>query len=87
MRWMSPVEYARLQGVPDFNIQRTRNQALTGFADAVCVPAIDWIARHTLNHSAAHLGYSTSAAKIASQSQIPLRFDDFPVAAAAVRLT
>lgn len=49
MRWMSPVEYARLQGVPNFNICRPRNQALTGFADAVCVPAIEWIAEHVLN--------------------------------------
>jgi DNA (cytosine-5)-methyltransferase 1 len=49
MRWMTPVEYARLQGVPDFNIRRPRIQALTGFADAVCVPAIEWIAEHILN--------------------------------------
>lgn len=49
MRWMSPVEYARLQGAPDFKIRRPRNQALTGFADAVCVPAIDWIAQHVFN--------------------------------------
>lgn len=49
MRWMSPLEYARLQGVPDFNICRPRNQSLTGFADAVCVPAIEWIAQHVLN--------------------------------------
>lgn len=83
MRWMSPVEYARLQGVPDFNIQRPRNQALTGFADAVCVPAIDWIACHTLNHSAARLGYSTTTAKLVVHEQIPFHFDEFAAAAAA----
>lgn len=87
MRWMSPVEYARLQGVPDFNIRRSRNQVLTGFADAVCVPAIDWIAHHTLNQSAAHLGYSTTVAKLASHEQIPFHFDDLSVAATVASLT
>ena len=48
MRWMSPREYARLQGVSDFPLQRRRNQLLFGFADAVCVPAIRWIDRHVL---------------------------------------
>ena len=75
MRWMAPVEYARLQGVPDFNIQRPRNQALTGFADAVCVPAIDWIAQNTLNQAVAHLGDSAISAKPAVHGQIPLQFD------------
>lgn len=82
MRWMSPVEYARLQGVPDFNIQRARNQVLTGFADAVCVPAIDWIARHTLNQAAARLGHPTNLAQPVSREQIPLYFEDLPAAAA-----
>jgi len=49
MRWMSPVEYARLQGAPNFPIKVGRNQALFGFGDAVCVPAISWIARNVLN--------------------------------------
>ena len=51
MRAMTPREYARLQGVPD-NYPITVNgvQALTGFGDAVCVPAISWIAEHILNH-------------------------------------
>ncbi|MBU6951103.1 DNA cytosine methyltransferase [Hahella sp. HN01] len=48
MRWMSPVEYARLQGASDFPISVGVNQALFGFGDAVCVPAIEWIARHCL---------------------------------------
>lgn len=50
MRTMTPREYARLQGVPDeFPINVNGVQALTGFGDAVCVPAISWIAKHILN--------------------------------------
>ncbi|MBX3054340.1 MAG: DNA (cytosine-5-)-methyltransferase [Caldilineaceae bacterium] len=50
MRVMTPREYARLQGVSDtFPISANGVQALTGFGDAVCVPAISWIAQHTLN--------------------------------------
>ncbi|NLE45180.1 MAG: DNA (cytosine-5-)-methyltransferase [Chloroflexi bacterium] len=49
MRVMSPREYARLQGVPDvYPIRASGVQALTGFGDAVCVPAIAWIAEHVL---------------------------------------
>lgn len=48
MRWMSPREYARLQGVPDFPLVGTKIQQFWGFADAVCVPAIAWIDRHVL---------------------------------------
>jgi DNA (cytosine-5)-methyltransferase 1 len=50
MRAMTPREYARLQGVPDeYPITVDGVQALTGFGDAVCVPAISWIAEHILN--------------------------------------
>ena len=47
VRWMTPREYARLQGAPDFAIPDTvsKNQALSGFGDAVCVPALEWVAR------------------------------------------
>ena len=48
MRWMSPRELARLQGVPDFPLVGTTIQQLWNFADAVCVPAIAWIDRHVL---------------------------------------
>ena len=48
MRWMSPREYGRLQGVADFPLTLSTNQMLFGFADAVCVPAIRWIDRHVL---------------------------------------
>ena len=44
VRWMMAIEYARLQGVPDFKIDGVRESAaLFGFGDAVCVPAVAWI--------------------------------------------
>jgi DNA (cytosine-5)-methyltransferase 1 len=49
MRWMTPREYARLQGCPDYPIQVDRNDALWGFGDAVCVPVISWIAENVLS--------------------------------------
>jgi DNA (cytosine-5)-methyltransferase 1 len=49
MKWMTPREYARLQGCPDFPIEVDRNEALFGFGDAVCVPAIRWIAENMLS--------------------------------------
>lgn len=49
MRWMSPREYARLQGADDFPLVGGVNQQLFGFGDAVCVPAIRWIAEKVLN--------------------------------------
>lgn len=49
MRAMTPREYARLQGVPDeYPIVADGTQALTGFGDAVCAPAIGWIAANIL---------------------------------------
>ncbi len=48
MRWMSAREYARLQGAGDFRIACSERQALFGFGDAVCVPAIAWIDRNIL---------------------------------------
>jgi DNA (cytosine-5)-methyltransferase 1 len=56
MRWMSPREYARLQGAPNFNIQRGINQSLTGFGDGVCVPVIEWIDEHVLSIIVSFLG-------------------------------
>jgi DNA (cytosine-5)-methyltransferase 1 len=49
MRWMSPREYARLQGAGDFPLAGGRMQLLFGFGDAVCVPAVRWIDRHVLS--------------------------------------
>jgi len=50
MRTMTPREYARLQGIPDrFEINGDELQALTGIGDAVCVPAVEWIASSVLS--------------------------------------
>jgi DNA (cytosine-5)-methyltransferase 1 len=50
VRFMTPREYARLQGVPDeYKITVRDSQALFGFGDAVCVPAVEWLARNALN--------------------------------------
>lgn len=44
-------EAARLMGADDFTIdpELSLNQALFGFGDAVCVPAVEWIGSHYLN--------------------------------------
>jgi DNA (cytosine-5)-methyltransferase 1 len=36
-------------GAGDFELKVPLNQALFGFGDAVCVPAIEWIAKNYLN--------------------------------------
>jgi len=48
MRWMSAVEYARLQGADRFVMLPNERQMLFGFGDAVCVPVIAWIDRWVL---------------------------------------
>ncbi len=49
VRWMTAVEYARLMGAGDYKLDGLRDsQALFGFGDAVCVPAVAWLARHYL---------------------------------------
>lgn len=49
VRWMTPLEYARLQGAPEFRFSSvSAAQAMTGFGDAVCVPAVTWLATHYL---------------------------------------
>lgn len=48
-RWMTPLEYARLMGAGNYNLDGTRtNQALFGFGDAVAVPVVNWLAKHYL---------------------------------------
>lgn len=49
MRWMTPREYARLQGAPDYTLPDNAIQGYFGFGDAVCVPVIQWIDRHMLS--------------------------------------
>ncbi len=49
VRLLTARECARLQGVPDtYRIDVPLNQALFGFGDAVCVPAVEWIAENYL---------------------------------------
>ncbi len=47
-RWMSPREYARLQGAPDFVLAENTIQSLFGFGDGVCVPVIRWLDKNIL---------------------------------------
>lgn len=49
VRWMTPLEYARLMGAGDYNIYGVRDsQVLFGFGDAVCAPAVAWVAENYL---------------------------------------
>lgn len=49
IRWMTPREYARLQGAPEFELDAVSTvQQLFGLGDAVCVPVVAWIARSYL---------------------------------------
>jgi DNA (cytosine-5)-methyltransferase 1 len=45
-RLLTGRECARLMGAEDYRIEVAENQALFGFGDAVCVPAIEWIIIH-----------------------------------------
>ena len=49
VRLLTPRECARLMGADDYKLSVPLNQALFGFGDAVCVPAIEWIAEYYLN--------------------------------------
>lgn len=56
VRLLTARECARLQGAPDrFRIETPLNQALFGFGDAVCAPAIEWIVEHYLTPVASEL--------------------------------
>lgn len=50
VRWMTEREYARLMGADDYDLADDikPNQALFGFGDAVCVPAVAWLAENYL---------------------------------------
>lgn len=49
VRWMTPLEYARLMGAGSYRTKAgTDNQALFGFGDAVVVDVIGWLADHYL---------------------------------------
>jgi DNA (cytosine-5)-methyltransferase 1 len=48
LRWMSPREYARLQGAPEFTLAPNTVQSLFGFGDGVCVPVVRWVDENIL---------------------------------------
>lgn len=59
-RLLTPRECARLMGADGFTIKAELNQALFGFGDAVCVPAISWIAENYLDPLVAGVNQSRS---------------------------
>ena len=52
VRRMTAREYARLQGAGDFPVDVPDRQAMYGFGDAVCVPAVRWLVQHAFGHLA-----------------------------------
>ena len=49
IRWMTPIEYARLMGAGDYKLGTVSDsQSIYGFGDAVCVPAVTWLAENYL---------------------------------------
>lgn len=49
VRWMTSREYARLMGAPDYKLVGvSENVALFALGDAVCVPAVNWLAENYL---------------------------------------
>jgi DNA (cytosine-5)-methyltransferase 1 len=49
IRFLTPLECARLMGADEFKISGSATDSLYGFGDAVCVPVVAWIAKHYLN--------------------------------------
>lgn len=50
VRWMTPLEYARLMGAGDFSLAGgSTNQALFAFGDGVAVPVVEWLAKEYLH--------------------------------------
>ncbi len=44
IRWMTGLEYARLQGAGDFNLDGFRDSQIQyAFGDAVAVPVVTWL--------------------------------------------
>lgn len=49
VRWMTPIEYARLMGAGDYDLSGARtSQVLFAFGDAVAVPVVRWLAENYL---------------------------------------
>jgi len=68
-RLLTPRECANLMGAEGFKIVAPLNQALFGFGDAVCVPAISWIADNYLNPLLEFVGTRPQAPKIQRASK------------------
>lgn len=52
IRWMTPREYAKLMGAPDYRLLAgTPNQQLFGLGDAVVVDVVRWVGQHYLLHA------------------------------------
>jgi len=61
-RWLAPREAARLMGADDYPLDGVRaNQALFAFGDAVCVPAVAWLAEHWIAPALAESAPARSA--------------------------
>ncbi len=75
VRLLTPRECARLMGADAFTIRAPLNQALFGFGDAVCVPVIEWIARHYLNSIWTEMYAEASQSRPAAASpKAPVRY-------------
>ncbi|GII63497.1 DNA (cytosine-5-)-methyltransferase [Sphaerisporangium krabiense] len=48
VRWMTRLEYARLMGAGEYTVPERDSQAVMGFGDAVCVDAVEWLAKNYL---------------------------------------
>lgn len=71
VRLLTPRECARLMGADDFKITVPLNQALFGFGDAVCVPAVQWIARNYLNPLVEQLAL---VSRPAARALVPVKY-------------
>jgi len=72
-RLVTPREAARLMGADEFRIAVPLNQALFGFGDAVCVPVVEWIARHYLNPVLDELPQFIPSREAAQRGKCPRR--------------
>ena len=74
IRRLTAREYARLQGAGDYPIEVSERQAMYGFGDAVCVPAVRWLVKHAFGHLADGLELSPTV----SASKQPRLFERRP---------
>ncbi len=77
VRLLTARECARLMGASEFRLNVPLNQALFGFGDAVCVPAVRWIADNYLTPLATALYAKTEEA---NQEHRSIRYGSRPTA-------